>query len=452
MTRQLATTPRALALAVLYQVETEGAYVNIALNQALRGQRLSPADRALATELAYGVVKHQLTLDYWIAQFSSRSVEGLSPWVRTALRLGLYQILFLDRIPAHAAVAETVEAVKCKVNPGAVGMVNAILRRVTRGATVDYGDPEREPVSFLSRRYSHPEWLVASWLKMLGREETEALLAANNQNPNLHIRVNTLKADREQVMEALRSEGLEPVLSPLLPESIRLNKGSIEQSMPLREGWMVAQDEGAMLVSRAVDPRPGERIWDVCSAPGGKTTHMAQLMGNSGHIDATDIHQHRIQMVERSAARLGVSIIHTLQQDARLLAKDEGSLYDRVLVDAPCSGTGVLRRKVDARWQKTPDQIVELSRLQLELLLSVADRVRPGGRLVYSTCSLEDEEDEQVIQAFLNRHPEFRPCPLRSTLVPDVLLSGDEYQMKLFPHRQETDGFFIAALTKHEEQ
>ncbi|MGE5654573.1 MAG: 16S rRNA (cytosine(967)-C(5))-methyltransferase RsmB [Bacillota bacterium] len=449
MTPQVLSSPRAVALTVLHQVEVDDAYVNIALSQALRSHRLAPADRALATELAYGAVKYQLTLDHWISRLSSRPVEGLSPWVRVALRLGLYQLLFLNRIPPHAAVAETVEAVKQRVNQGAVGLVNAILRRVTRGAAVDYGDPEREPVSYLSRRYSHPEWLVDSWLKMLGRQEAEALLAANNQNPSLHLRVNTLRASRDQVIAALASEGLDPVPSPLLPEAIRLHKGSIEQSSSLKDGWAVVQDEGAMLVGRAVAPLPGEHIWDVCSAPGGKTTHMAQLMNNKGHIDATDIHHHRLEMVDRSAARLGINIIHTLQQDARHVADQEGVLYDRILVDAPCSGTGVLRRKVDARWQKSPEQIEELSRLQLELVASAARRLRSGGRLIYSTCSLEQAEDEQVVTAFLKQHAEFRPCPLRESLVPEALVNGDDYQMKLFPHIHETDGFFIASLIKH---
>jgi 16S rRNA (cytosine967-C5)-methyltransferase len=439
------TDARACAYRVLRRVFEAGAWAD----RALQGEadRLDPRERALATQLVFGTVQRRATLDHLLAILADRPTGKLEPAVLTALRLGLFQLAFLDRIPAHAAVDASVELVKADAPRGA-GLVNAVLRRGAREAAGLLAQLDEATPAAAALRHSHPEWVAELWWAMLGPEEARLLLAADNEPAEAALRVNTLRATPSDVLERL-GEGARPVPSPPeLPEGIVLDGAFDAHGDP---GWargdFMPQSRAAMLVARLLDPRPGDRVLDLCAAPGGKTTHLAALMGDVGEIVAVERHPGRAAALARTAERMGATCVRVREGDAA--AAHEPGAYDRVLVDPPCTDLGTLRSRPDARWRKTADQPARLAELQGRILRAGADALRPGGTLVYSTCTISPLENEAVVGAFLAERPDFRLDDLRFD-APVWKHPGVAGFLQTLPHRDGTDGFFVARLRRRD--
>ena len=410
----------------------EGTFVEGILEKALAGSQLAPADRRLAQELVCGVVRWQATLDWLIARQADRALQ--KPMLQILLRLGLYQIFWLDRIPSHAAVHETVEMAKRGGFGAQAGFVNAMLRRYLREF-----DATRRLLSDLKTThphvgYSHPEWLVARWQRRWGVEKAAQLMEWNNTPPHVCARVNALKADPAGLLAQWREEKVEYdfVHREWLDENFVFE---LTAHLPLpklpsfQRGWFYVQDPSTLLAVRELDPQPGESILDFCAAPGGKTTYIAQLMKNQGRLIAQDTDPTRLKLLEENCARLGVTIARPALPPTLDVPP---ATLDRVLVDAPCSNTGVMRRRVEVRWRIRPEEIERLRTLQGELLRRAAVLLKPGGTLVYSTCSLEPEENHEVIRQFLHDHQEFTSVRER----------------ELFPFIDKVDGAFVARLAR----
>lgn len=438
-------TRREAALDALLAVDTRAAYAAQAVDAALNRRRLAARARAYVTETVYGTLRRRGTIDWMLGLCSRRPVESLHPVVRNALRLAVYETCWLDTVPGPVACHEAVELVKRRGQGRAAGFVNAVCRAVLRRQEAgDWPWPsaDEDPVEALAVVTSHPRWLVRRWVERFGIEEAKALCEANNETPPLHIRTNTLKIQRGALAEMLEAAGAEVALGPLAPEALHVRGlGSVPESPAFRAGLFTVQDEGAQLVSRALAPEPGQRVIDLCAAPGGKTTHLAELMQNQGEIVAVDVHENKLKLVRENAARLGIGIIETVAGDGRAMPARLAPAH-RVLVDAPCTGLGVVRRRPDLRWRPREEALEPLSRRQEELLAAAAELTLPGGVIVYSTCTIEPEETVDVVRRFLERHPAFTADPAPAAAVPaDV--GGF-----LYPHRHGTDGFFIARLRR----
>ena len=443
---------REIALGMIGNILNKGAYANLEAYRDLNRVRLSPIDKRFALELTYGTVKHWNTLDWVIQGFLTRPLDKVDTLVLNALRMGTYQLLYMDRVPASATCDESVKLVKKRKHQGAAGFVNGVLRSIARKydsiEELQFPDMETNPVDHISLRYSHPAWMVDRWLCRYGVEATLAICLYNNAPPVLSVRVNTLKTTVEDFKSILCQKGILWAEGILCPESVIIKEyGRLDKEKSL-QGLFITQSEPSMLVSRVLNPMRSESILDACSAPGSKTTHLAQLMEDQGRILAVDIHEHRLQLVKNNCARLGVTSVDTLLADAREIAKQENRQFDAVLVDAPCSGTGVLNRRPDARWRKNAEDIASMSILQQEILESVIPLVKPGGRLVYSTCSIEPEENGRVVSAVMEKHPELIGEPLDKH-VSGLDLEAGSHSLQLLPHIHNQDGFFISQLRKN---
>ena len=448
--------PREIAARVLGQRKAGGEFTENLLDRALSGARLSPADRGLCQELVYGVVRWQAALDWLIARKTGGREQRTG--LQNLLRLGLYQIFWLDRIPPHAAVHETVELAKHGGFGQQAGFINAILRGYLREA-----DATRKLLADLKATdpatgCSHPEWLVARWQKHFGADKTAQLLEWNNTPPKTFARVNTLKFregrrvgvpnQQEQSGTATRrpsqNENAGDLLAQWHQENVDydfVRRDWLEENLvfelkshpslnslaSFRGGWFYVQDPGTLLAPRELGAQPGETVLDLCAAPGGKTTYLAQLMNNDGKIVACDISEERLKLIRENCARLGVTCVETTQNSK---LKTQNLKFDRILVDAPCSNTGVLRRRVDLRWRISAPEISRLQQAQLELFKFAATKLKPGGVLVYSTCSLEPEENSEVVKKFLAAHSNFKL----------------ETERALLPFADNVDGAYIARL------
>ncbi|MDT8901506.1 16S rRNA (cytosine(967)-C(5))-methyltransferase RsmB [Anaeroselena agilis] len=445
----MAVDARDVALKIINEVDTGGAYANIALARELGRRPLSDQDRRFVTELVYGTVKAGATLDWLLGHYCSRPLAKIDPVIRNILRMGVYQIFFLSRVPVSAACNQAVELAKKHGHAGTVKFVNAVLRSAARdpGKAV-YPDADKEPARYLALKYFHPEWLVERWLARLGFEACEALLAADNATPPLSLRTNTLRISRDDLLVRLADEGAAGEPSRWTPEGVVCREyPALARLASLQEGLFQVQDESSMLVAHVVGPQPGEFVIDACGAPGGKSTHLAALMGNRGRVLSTDLYEHKLKLTAENAVRLGLGIIETKVFDATKLDTAYASQADRVLVDAPCSGLGVLRRKPDSRWRKSASMLRDLPVLQAAILASAAACVKPGGVLVYSTCTTEPEENEAVVRAFLAGRDDFALVSAGALLpVPRA-----EEMVQLWPHVDGVDGFFIARMERRRE-
>lgn len=429
------TRPRDCALDVLYTAAVQRRFVHDVLGKRLAASGLARTDRALVTELVYGVTRRRLTLDWVIERTSKRPIEKLDPKLRPILQLALYQLLFMDKVPEYAAVNEAIEAAKRKVHAGAATFANGLLRAVVRTkGDLAYPPAEQDLVEHLAVVHSHPRWLVRRWLDHFGDRKTAELCATDNLPPPVTLRANSLKVSRDALIEHLHAEGVEAEAADGDEAAVRLHTPKpLDQLEAYARGEFYVQDVTAMRVVRLLDPQRGERVLDLCAAPGGKTSHCAELMNNTGRIVACDLDAERLDVLAQNMARLGITCVESARCDARHAPKllPTGS-FDRVLLDAPCSNTGVLRRRAEARWRVREEDIESLSARQAELLEAAARMLHPSGALVYSTCSIEPEENDRAVRRFLSLHGEF------------VL----ETETTLLPTAEGGDGGYMARMVR----
>ncbi|MCC5643413.1 16S rRNA (cytosine(967)-C(5))-methyltransferase [Nostoc sp. CHAB 5824] len=454
------TNPRQLAFITLRDVH-KGAYADVALDRVLQKVSLPDNDRRLVTELVYGSVRRQRTLDTLIDQLAKKKSHQQPQDLRTILHLGFYQLRYQQRIPASAAVNTTVQLAKENGFSGLTGFVNGLLRQYIRkaGATGEENTPSslhtdplqlpENPVERLGILHSFPDWIIQVWLEQLGLTDTEKLCEWMNQSPTIDLRINPLCTSIEEVEAALQSVGVLVRRIPHLPQALRLigSVGSIQKLPGFKEGWWTVQDSSAQLVSHLLDPQPGEVVIDACAAPGGKTTHIAELMADKGKIWACDRTPSRLRKLQENSQRLNLQSIQIYTGDSRHIKQFQNTA-DRVLLDAPCSGLGTMHRHADARWRQTPESVRELSVLQKELLTHTSTFVKSGGVLVYATCTLHPAENEEVISAFLAESPDWQIESPSGVELPDFAHSTPQGWFKVWPHQQDMDGFFMVRLRK----
>lgn len=444
MSEEHRSTARDTALEVLTQVERANAWSDGSLKRTIAKNRLDSRDAALATRLSYGVIQNRMLLDYYISYFCTQRAEKLEPVIRNILRIGGYQILFMDKIPQRAAVNEAVEMCKRCGKHRASGMVNAVLRKFVTN-WLDMPDiPRKDTAEYLSIRYSHPRWLVERLLELLSPEEAEQYLEENNQVVPTTIQTNLLKTTDEKLMEQLRQHGVQAEKHPWMSHCFEVSgTGNLEQLPPFQDGLFLVQDAAARLAASAAAPKAGDRVLDVCAAPGGKSFAAAIEMEGQGEILSCDIHPHKLKLIESGAARLGITCLRTALADARENHTAWNGAADTVIADVPCSGLGIIRKKPDIRY-KNPRELSQLPAIQGDILENAARYVRPGGVLVYSTCTVLPEENQQITEHFLKTHPEFQEEAFQ---LPEPIghCAG---HITLWPQRWGTDGFYICRMRK----
>ena len=435
---------RETALRVLTSRRTGGAWADAALKSQLGRDGLSGPEAALCSRIVYGVIQNRLLLDFYLAAYCSQKPDHLQPPLPDILRIGAYQILFLDKVPHSAAVNTSVELAKTAGRGQAAGLVNAVLRKIAQNKDGLPPIPEGDEAKYLSIRYSHPRWLVKRLLTLLGREETERFLAEDNSQPPTEAQVNPLRGSAAELREALESKGVTVEPHPWLPDCLLLSgTGDLERLRAFQEGRFYIQDGAARLAVLALDVRPGNRMLDVCAAPGGKSFAAAITMGDRGEVLSCDLHEKKLRRIQDGAARLGLTCIETAAADGRSRRPEWVEQFDAVLVDAPCSGLGIIRKKPDIRYKKA-DDLFALPVVQHDILDNASAYVRPGGVLVYSTCTILPEENGQTADAFLAEHPDFS----RETFTLPFLgqVPGE---VTLWPQRHGTDGFYICRMRRN---
>lgn len=446
--------PRRIAYEILLRVD-EGAYADLALDAQLSRSRMEPRDRGLVTELVYGILRLRGRLDFALSHFCSQQLPRLQPEVLRLLRLGAYQLLELDRVPAHAAVNSTVELARTLQLEPATGLINGVLRALERGRAEIPWPPPEQIKPYLQQVCSLPVWLAKELMRRLPNVEARALGEALTSAAPFSLRVNRLKIDRPQLLEALGTTGHQARPSPYVPEGVVIDKRGEGRLPGDAEGWYQVQDEASMLIAHLLAVEPGQRILDGCAAPGGKTTHLAALTENRAEIVALDKHPQRIELLRQGAQRLGCNSIAARTWDLTapldFLAPES---FDRVLLDAPCSGLGVLRRNPESRWNKSPATLRELAGLQRQLLANVAPLVRPGGKLLYSVCTFSRGETDEVVSAFLETQPQFTLENLREQSPPEWSeLFTAEGTLRSYPHRHGgMDAFFAARFRRLDKE
>ncbi len=445
-----APSARKLAYQALYEVLENGAYANLALQHVLRQYAMKPEESHLLTELVYGVLRKYTYLLWVISKLSTIPVKKLHPSVRILLCLGLYQLMFLSRIPESAAVNESVKIAKKITHQGNVRFVNGLLRNYLRQKeTLVIPSAEENPLLHDSLTYCQPEWLIQRWQKEWGREKTDRVLQAFNAAPQVTIRANRLKQSREELLARLEKEGIEATPISSLSEGIKIEKGaSVFFEKFINDGSAYVQSFSSMIPAAVLAPVSGDTVLDMCAAPGSKTTQMAEMMGNEGSIDAWDLYPHKISLLKKNAKKEGITIIHAGARDAAKPMPQVAEKYDKVLLDAPCSGLGVLGHKVEIRHRRTEESLAEFPPLQKALLHCAASYVKKGGVLVYSTCTLNRAENEDMVSDFLAGHPDFVPVDFSL----DGVASSEGGMMTIWPDQVDSDGFFVAKLRKKEEE
>ncbi|HHX60184.1 MAG TPA: 16S rRNA (cytosine(967)-C(5))-methyltransferase RsmB [Epulopiscium sp.] len=442
---------RQIVVEILQEIDREGAYANVALKKALdEHEDLISKDKNLITEITNGTVKYKRRIDYVINQFAKIPINKMKPIIRHVLRMSVYQILFLDKIPESAVCNEAVKIVKKRKMGNLSGVVNGILRNVVRGQeTISYPDKTTHPEEYLGIMYSFPDWLIKFWLKEYSFEFVETLCQSLNRTPDVSIRTNTLLISKKDLKESLEKDGIRSEVGRLANEALRV-KGitSVATLAAFQKGYFTVQDESSMLVSYVLDPQKGEEILDVCAAPGGKSTHIAELMGNEGTIMSADVYEHKLEMIKESAIRMKHPIIHTILQDATKKNAAYTEKFDRVLIDAPCSGLGLLHKKSDIRWNKEYKDITELVKIQKEILKTCSPYVKPGGIMVYSTCTISSAENSQMA-LWITQNLDFELESIDS-YIPASLRNEDskEGMIQIFPQDGDSDGFFISRFRK----
>lgn len=437
------------ALILLHQIEYEGQYSNVLLDRFIRQNSLDERDHHFLVQVVYGTVQRRITLDYWLEPF----IQGkkMETWVQSLLRMSLYQMVYLDRVPQHAILNEAVKIGKLNGHQGIGNFINGILRAVSRQGLRDLPDPQNECWDYLSVKASLPVWLVESLNEWMGQPDFDVLetaLVSLLQIPKLSVRIKGSKADRARIKAQIQEEGIQVIESHVSPYGLIVEKGSILTSSAYRQGEITVQDESSMLVAPLGIQTGDEKVLDACSAPGGKATHMASLL-DSGSLLALDLSAAKLKKVEGHLTRMGLMEKASVQvADASKFLPPEGELYDTIYLDAPCSGLGLMRRKPEIKYQKTREDIESLVHIQGDLLEHVSRFLKPGGRLIYSTCTLSPLENENIIETFLKNHSEFCLEPIRPEEVEMRDLVTDQGMIRVWPHQAMSDGFFIGRLRK----
>lgn len=441
-------TVREQIVDLLIEVERDKSYAQLSLKKALVD--LDIRDKALATEVFYGTLKYGIQIDYWLNQYSKTPVKKMKPLIRNLLRMSVYQMLHLDKIPVSAVINEAVKIAKKRKFQGLSGFVNGLLRQIDRERENLSFPSEKEGLSYaLSIQYSIPEWIMEMWLKRYDKETVQKIGEALNKRAEVCGRINTLKGSKEELIEILEKEQVKVEEGHLLEEAFYLKKVDNLQNLDsFKAGAWTVQDESAMLVAHVMAPQKGEHILDMCSAPGGKSMHMATLMENEGEIIACDVHGHKLELIEKNAKRLGIKIIKPTLQDGMVLNEDFVGKFDKVLLDAPCSGLGIMKRKPDIRLHKTEEDLKEIVAIQKALLKNAVSYLKPNGRLVYSTCTISYEENEKMVQEAIKEYS----LELENIVdtIPKLIQYAveDEGMIQILPHMADTDGFFIASFKR----
>lgn len=436
---------REIALKVLYDIEKNDNYSNISINKHFRDVKLSDQDRGLATEIIYGVVENKYYLDYIIDKLSKIKAKKLSIYVKILLRMGIYQIVFLDSILDHAAVNETVNLCK-KYDKRSSGFVNAILRNVIRNKDSVIELDDSDTIMYLATKYSYQPWIIKNWVNAFGKEFTEDLLEANSEKSSLYIRTNTIKTNREELMKLLEENDIKCSKVSLAEEAIKVeNLKNIENNKYFKDGLFTVQDISSMMVGKVINPKEDSLVLDVCSAPGGKTTHLATLMNNTGKVVARDIFDHKLKLIQNTVDRLGLTNVEVQKSDASVIDENCIDKFDYVLADVPCSGLGIIRRKPEIKY-KEKAELKDLPDIQNTILENASKYVRVGGSLVYSTCTIQDAENINVVSNFLDKNDNFELVPIDEV---NVDLDNEEKgYLKIYPNIHGMDGFFIAKFKR----
>ncbi|WP_250673313.1 16S rRNA (cytosine(967)-C(5))-methyltransferase RsmB [Paraclostridium ghonii] len=436
---------RELAFKTLYDIERNKNYSNMSINKNFKNINISDQEKGLATELIYGIIENKYYLNYIIDKLSKIKSKKMSTYVKISLWLGIYQILFLDSIKEHAAVNESVSLIK-KYDKKSSGFVNAILRNVLRNKETIMDIDKANIEDFLSIKYSYNPWIIQKWIKVFGEDFTRDLLESNSEKPNLYIRTNTVKISRDELIEKLKSQGVIGSKVNGIDEAIMVkNLKNIENNKLFKEGFFTVQDISSMLVGKVTNPKEGSLVLDMCSAPGGKTTHLATLMNNSGQVIARDVFQHKLKLINNTVKRLGLKNIEVENFDALKIDENSIDKFDYVVSDVPCSGMGIIKRKPEIKFKKE-EELKELPSIQSEILSNASKYVKVGGCLIYSTCTIHDEENIDIVNEFLKNNENFELVPIDEVKID--LDNQDKGYIKIYPNIHGMDGFFISKLKR----
>ena len=436
---------REIAYKVLLDIEKNNNYSNMAINKYFKDVKLSNQDRGLATEIIYGVIENKYYIDYMIDKLSKVKTNKMEIYVKTLLRMGVYQIMFLNSISDYAAVNETVNLAK-KKNSKVSGFINGILRNVIRQKEEIGKVKTKDDIEYLAIKYSYDKWMIKNWIAHFGKEFTEELVEANNERPNIYLRTNSLKITRGELIEKLAEQNIKAEKVNVVEEAIKVEHlKDIENNKLYKEGLFTVQDISSMLVGKVMNPKENSLILDVCSAPGGKTTHMATLMNNTGQVVSRDIYDHKLKLIKASANRLGLTNIDAQEFDGMKLDRESIAKFDYVLADVPCSGLGIIRRKPEIKY-KEKEEFRELPPIQKKILENAAKYVKVGGTLIYSTCTIQDNENINVVNEFLQKYKNFELAPIKEVNVD--LDNQEKGYMKIYPNVHDMDGFFISKLIR----
>ena len=444
MKKTIKQTPRFLALDLLLRIRKHSTYSNIALNDVIRQSQLSRADTNLLTTLVYGCLQHRLTLEYWLEPFI-KNKKKVDPWVWELLLLAIYQLQYLDKVPDHAIFNETIEIAKVKGHAGTRKFVTGVLHAIKRNGLRNFDD--LTAAQRLSIEESVPQWIIEQLISKVGLEKTAQIARAVNQTPHDSLRVNIGKVKISTLQVQLKEKGIATSPSAIASEGLVADKGFLAGTAEFKQGDFIIQDESAMLAVESMDVHPGQRVLDACAAPGGKTTQIATAFAGQGSVVALDIHQHKLKLIQRNAKRLGVAnVVHSQLLDARNAGELGNAQFDQILVDAPCSGIGLMRRKPEVRYEKTLKDSQQLAKIQLQILDAVAPTLKSGGKLTYSTCTILPSENQTVVDQFLKKHSDFKQVKTQTKKA--VKEQRTALGLTIYPDDFGSDGFFIATLVK----
>lgn len=442
-------TERDISFNILYAIYSKNAFSNITINQQLKDETDKRKENLIRT-IVYGVLENNTYIEYIISKASNINMKKIHLKILIVLKIGIYQLLFMDTIPSRAAINESVDLAKKHGHRGSVRFVNGVLRTIDRNKEAFMTVEEKDDITRISIKYSHPKWMVRRWVEEHGVEFTEELCKANNETPKLNIRVNNLKTNKKKLAKSLQNYGLIVSNGKYAIDSLIIeNPSKITELDEFKKGHFFIQDESSTLVGQIMDPKPGSTIIDLCGAPGGKATHLAEKMNNIGRVISKDMFEHKIELIKENTKRLGINIIETGISDALKIDDSLLNKGDYVLVDAPCSGLGLIRRKPEIKMNKEEKHIRDLSKIQLTILNNAKEYVKPRGVLIYSTCTIEKEENINLINKFLKKNPEFKLVSIKDKMENiDDLKTLDKGYLQLYPHIHNTDGFFISKMFK----